>query len=80
MDFRGSAFTDCVFKGKLEDVTFERHTFGLEHLPPNSMRGVDFSEAEFHDVDFRGLDLAEVRWPSDRDISSCATTSGRSCA
>lgn len=67
VDFGGSVFVDCTFVGKLEEVEFYRHAFRGEHFPPNEMRGVDFRHATLRFVEFRGLDMASVKWPEGDD-------------
>jgi uncharacterized protein YjbI with pentapeptide repeats len=65
VDFQSSNFKNCRFEGELKDVLFYRHGFKGEGYPPNEMMDVDFTGANLHDVDFRDLDLAGVRFPSD---------------
>jgi hypothetical protein len=65
IDFGGSRFVRCRFSGELRGVTFSRTAWDAEHLPPNEMREVDFSEARLRCVEFRHLDLQSVRWPAD---------------
>jgi uncharacterized protein YjbI with pentapeptide repeats len=67
VDFQGSVFTHCTFEGDLDEVLFYRHGFRGEAFPPNEMRGVDFSNALFTNVEFRKLDMADVRWPTEED-------------
>jgi uncharacterized protein YjbI with pentapeptide repeats len=64
VDFQGTVFRECVFKGVVEDVLFYRHAFGGEHLPPNEMHRVDFRDATLRDVAFRSLDLSDIVWPT----------------
>jgi uncharacterized protein YjbI with pentapeptide repeats len=65
VDFQGSCFKDCVFEGELRETLFYNLGFRQEHLPPNQMAHVDFSRASLHSVEFRRLDMAEVKWPAD---------------
>ena len=65
VDFQGSVFVDCVFEGDLNEVLFYRHAFRGEAFPPNEMKGVDFRRARFHFVEFRLLDMDDVKWPED---------------
>ena len=65
VDFQGSVFVDCTFQGVLDQVLFYRQAFRGEQFPANQMRGVDFREAQFHFVEFRRLDMTDVRWPDD---------------
>jgi len=67
VDFQGSVFSDCRFEGNLDEVLFYRHAFRGEAFPPNEMRGVDFSAAKLSFVEFRNLDMTDVRWPTDAD-------------
>ncbi|MFI5456795.1 MAG: pentapeptide repeat-containing protein [Isosphaerales bacterium] len=69
VDFDGSRFTDCSFKGELKEVCFNRTSFmkGLEDFPPNEMLRVDLSHAQLRDVEFRELDLETVKFPADAD-------------
>jgi uncharacterized protein YjbI with pentapeptide repeats len=67
VDFQGSVFRDCVFVGKLDEVMFYDYMFRGEAFPRNEMQGVDFSRAIFRNVEFRHLDMADVRWPVNDD-------------
>jgi uncharacterized protein YjbI with pentapeptide repeats len=67
VDFQGSNFVDCIFRGELRDVMFYRHAFRGEEFPPNEMIDVDFTGASLRDVGFRGLVLDRVRFPKDDD-------------
>ena len=67
VDFQGTRFEHCSFVGEVREVLFYRHAFGEEQLPANDMRGVDFSRARLRSVEFRGLDLKEVKWPTNDD-------------
>jgi uncharacterized protein YjbI with pentapeptide repeats len=70
VDFQSSSFTECVFEGELNEVLFYRKGYRGAHdpeFPPNDMRGVDFRCAKLHLVEFRGLDLDEVRLPEDEE-------------
>lgn len=67
LDFGGSVFETCVFEGKLEDLQFYRTGFRAEGFPPNEMNNVDFSQAELRFVEFRGLNLTNVRWPNSEE-------------
>jgi hypothetical protein len=49
-------------------VLFYRDGLG-DPSPRNEMRGVDFSGAKLRVVEFRGLDLDDVRFPSDPDLN-----------
>jgi uncharacterized protein YjbI with pentapeptide repeats len=70
VDFGTSTFTDCKFEGELKEVLFWRSDlstrgFAEDAFPPNEMKGVDFSHARLRDVEFRGLNLDQVRLPND---------------
>lgn len=65
VEFQGSRFTKCVFRGELREVMFFDHAFRGEAFSPNEMEDVDFSAASLRDVDFRGLNLDRVRFPAD---------------
>jgi uncharacterized protein YjbI with pentapeptide repeats len=65
MDFGGSRFVRCRFSGELREVIFHRTAWEAEHLAPNEMTDVDFSQARLRFVEFRELDLRSVRWPID---------------
>lgn len=52
----------------MNDVLFYRHAFNGETLPPNEMKGVDFTRARFRGVAFRGLDLQTVKWPKNGEV------------
>src|ERR1041385_6137307 len=63
VDFQGTIFKNCVFSGPLNEVIFYRNDFQGERFPPNEMKGVDFQGATFHHVEFRNLNMNEVKWP-----------------
>jgi uncharacterized protein YjbI with pentapeptide repeats len=63
MDFQSSGFVRCRFTGELREVLFYDHGFETGKPTPNEMRDVDFSDAELRWVEFRGLDLSEVKLP-----------------
>lgn len=67
VNFGGSVFIDCRFEGELREVCFNRTAFRANGLEPNEMLGVDFSSASLRTVEFRGLDLNHVHFPSDSD-------------
>lgn len=66
VDFQGSVFRRCIFSGLLDEVLFYRKAFGGAEHSPNEMEGVDFSNAILRFVEFRGIDMASVKWPSER--------------
>jgi len=65
VNFDGSSFQDCVFKGVLKDVSFNQRS--IPGIPLNEMQNVDFREAQLRDVEFRRLNLFGVRLPSDEE-------------
>jgi uncharacterized protein YjbI with pentapeptide repeats len=67
VDFQTSTFVDCVFEGRLREVTFYARGYEGEAFPENKMINVDFSRAQLHYVAFRGLTLDRVKLPEDRD-------------
>ncbi|HWF87928.1 MAG TPA: pentapeptide repeat-containing protein, partial [Pyrinomonadaceae bacterium] len=69
VDFSGNIFKDCVFSGLINEVLFSRSAFRGERFPPNEMKGVDLRKATFRHVEFRNLDMNDVKWPeSDQHI------------
>jgi hypothetical protein len=67
VDFQGTVFEDCRFEGALSEVLFCRQAFRGESFPANEMKGVDLSRAHLRYVEFRGLDMRDVRWPEGDD-------------
>jgi uncharacterized protein YjbI with pentapeptide repeats len=68
INFDSSCFTDCTFEGELREVIFNRVSPSDDGpFPPNDMRGVDFSKARLRWVEFRGIELDDVRLPADPD-------------
>ncbi len=67
VSFAGTVFVDCIFEGTVDSVLFCRHAPRGEAYPPNEMKGVNFRGAHLRQVGFRGLDLADVRWPRDEE-------------
>lgn len=65
IDFQSSTFSDCTFEGQLREVMFYRRGFRGELFPANEMKNVDFSRAKLRFVEFRGLDLDQVKLPID---------------
>ena len=68
VDFQGSAFTDCVFEGKLDEVMFYRYAYKGEAYPPNLMKRVDFRHAKLNWCSFRELDLDTAIFPTNGHI------------
>lgn len=76
VDFQGTEFEHCAFMGELREVMFYRYGFRGDRFPPNSMRGVSFSDAQLRMCDFRRLDLSDVVFPADSDhvvVHDCRT-------
>lgn len=67
VDFQGSIFVNCAFKGELREVLFYSKGFGLDAAPRNEMDTVDFSGASLRWCAFRGLNLDKVIFPNDAD-------------
>lgn len=67
VNFQGSRFSQCIFRGELREVLFYDHGFRGEALEANRMENVDFSGAQLRWVQFRRLDLTTVVLPSDED-------------
>lgn len=67
VDFQGSRFTRCRFRGELREVLFYDHGFDLETFEANRMEDVDFSGAQLRWVAFRRLNLDGVVFPSDEN-------------
>ena len=63
IDFQGTIFKDCIFSGLLNEVIFYQRAFQGETFPPNEMLGVDLREATLRHVEFRNLDMNDVKWP-----------------
>jgi uncharacterized protein YjbI with pentapeptide repeats len=64
IDFQSTSFIRTRFAGVLRQVTFWDAGFKIDKPDPNPMEDVDFSQAEFHEVDFRRLDLDRVTFPA----------------
>lgn len=67
VDFQGSRFTRCAFRGVLRGILFYDHGFRTEAFEANRMENVDFSGAQLRWVEFRRLDLDSVIFPTDED-------------
>jgi hypothetical protein len=67
VDFQGSLFVDCVFKGELQEVLFYDLGFNGKNLDPNELLRADFSKAKFKYVEFRRLNLETVQFPQDEE-------------
>jgi uncharacterized protein YjbI with pentapeptide repeats len=80
VDFDASVFVKCIFAGRLSDVIFNRNGRSAnDRARPvtNEMVDVDFSGAELHYVEFRGLDLDRVTWAGRSRSHSCPKLSLR---
>lgn len=64
IDFGSSTFTRCKFSGRLDRLIFWELPPNSERQTRNAMEDVDFSQAELHWVEFRGLRLDRVRLPA----------------
>lgn len=69
---RGTQFGQCAlircrFAGDLRDVLFDGRDLPDRPAPPE-LEAVDFAEAKFHDVEFKGFDLRNVTLPNDPDV------------
>ena len=67
VDFQGSRFKRCRFRGLLREVMFYDHAFQQEAFEANRMENVDLSGAQLRLVEFRRLGLESVLLPSDED-------------
>jgi uncharacterized protein YjbI with pentapeptide repeats len=73
VNFASSTFVDCEFEGELREVQFwksdlmTRPWYSHDAFPVNEMRNVDFSRARLRDVEFRGIDLQNVKLPIDHE-------------
>ncbi len=65
LKFVRSWFEDCTFEGVLDDVIFWAKAPGYD-LPETRLSGCDFSRCRLKFVDFRNIDLANVKLPIDR--------------
>lgn len=64
INFSASSFVRCTFAGSIREVVFWDLPPNSEKPTPNSMKDIDFTAAELHDVEFRGLRLDGVRLPT----------------
>jgi uncharacterized protein YjbI with pentapeptide repeats len=67
VDFQGSRFIRCTFRGTLNETMFYAYAFRGESFPANTMEDVDFSAAKFRWVAFRNLNLDKVKFPNDEN-------------
>jgi len=67
VQFSQCTFDRCRFAGLVANVLFDGRDLPDRPAPPQ-MRDVDFSAAEFREVEFRRFDLEDVRLPDDPDI------------
>ncbi|BFU45528.1 pentapeptide repeat-containing protein [Krasilnikovia sp. MM14-A1004] len=68
VNFWQSTLAGCIFAGELVDVVFDGRMLGEEKPDPNPMKNVDFANAKFDGVDFRGVNFATVTLPDDPDL------------
>jgi len=66
-NFHQCELSHCRFAGRIEDVLFDGRALP-DRAPPVEMDDVDFSDAHFVDVDFRGFSLGKVQLPRDPDV------------
>ncbi|MFD1048610.1 pentapeptide repeat-containing protein, partial [Kibdelosporangium lantanae] len=65
IDFGSATFSRCTFSGRLDQLVFWELPPDSERSVRNQMDDVDFSRAELHGVEFRGLRLDRVTLPMD---------------
>jgi uncharacterized protein YjbI with pentapeptide repeats len=63
-EFESSSFIRCRFAGPISHVIFYGRGLPTDKPDPNTMEDVDFSDAIFRAVYFRGLDLDRVKMPT----------------
>lgn len=68
VEFSQCTFTRCRFTGAISKVLFDGRDLSPERPAPPQMRAVEFLDAMFRDVDFRGFDLEDVVMPMDPDV------------
>jgi uncharacterized protein YjbI with pentapeptide repeats len=77
-ELKASSFENCKFIGKLQDMVFCGMYQGItidENAKPNTMKGVDFSEAVFVEyVEFDNCDLSQAIPPKGTTFSTLLTT------
>jgi uncharacterized protein YjbI with pentapeptide repeats len=64
IDFGSATFTRCTFGGRLEKLVFWELPPDSERSARNHMEDVDFSHAELHWIEFRGIQLDRVTLPA----------------
>jgi uncharacterized protein YjbI with pentapeptide repeats len=67
VSFDQCALRRCRFQGTLRRVTFDGRPLP-DRAPPQPLQDVDFSDARFEDVEFRGLRIDHVTLPDDPDL------------
>lgn len=67
VEFGQCAFSRCHFAGELKQVVFDGRDLTDRPAPP-PMEAVDFSDAYFNQVEFKGFDLEAVVLPKDADV------------
>ncbi|HEY2028897.1 MAG TPA: pentapeptide repeat-containing protein [Myxococcales bacterium] len=63
VNFAGTEFIRCKFVGAMENVSFA--ATDVHRISRNEMRDVDLSAATLKWVDFRKINMASVKWPTD---------------
>lgn len=67
VNFGQCTFVRCRFAGLLREVFFDGRDLPDRSAPP-PMEEVDFTEAVFDQVEFRGFDIKAVKLPDDPDV------------
>jgi uncharacterized protein YjbI with pentapeptide repeats len=67
VQFSQCSFVRCHFDGDVRGVLFDGRPLDDSPAPP-PMAGVDFTRANFHEVEFKGLALADVQLPDDSAV------------
>ena len=65
--FNQCDFTRCRFAGRVEEAVFDGRTIP-GHASSHEMEAVDFTDASFVNVEFRGYSLAGALMPSNPDV------------
>lgn len=68
VDFHGAVFTNCVFEGKLDVVTFRSIDPSCSDMKPNLLEGCDFRKARLHACSFLNINLDKINPPEDSGI------------
>lgn len=67
VEFDQCAFSRCRFSGRLSKVHFNGNAVGDRPAPPE-LDQVDFRDATFHEVEFRGFTLQSILLPTESDL------------